>query len=390
MTEAQMNAMWDRDDPQEFAAAAQRMARSKDAQKAARRFFERIENPLLLDVEVDWNGLPVSDIYPREIPDVFSAAPIILKGRYAQPSEGDILVQGRQGGQTWQQTVHVVLPAQSQGAPDASALSAVWARERLEDLEVRQWLSSRLGNGTEDSAQLQTDIEETALRYKLMSRYTSFVAVEEKITNPGGAQETADTPIELAEGLSANGFFQQDASDASSNYAVSSGGGGFSSQAGDPLILVKAPADAAQVIAILPGGEIKRLHFVDGQWQARFDIPTYASEGDYVIQVIIVNQNGARRTLALHYTVDSTPTTAKGRAFGKDSQVHLKLQTGAEANRVVALLPWGTREELKSQNGVFSKSINVPQAWRHRAAKVTFIVTDRAHNRTVITVDLEK
>ncbi|HVF85218.1 MAG TPA: VIT domain-containing protein, partial [Abditibacteriaceae bacterium] len=56
------------------------------------------------------------------------------------------------------------------------------------------------------------------------------------------------------------------------------GGGGFRS--GDPLISVEAPDDTDQVTALLPGGVIKRLLFnaQSRKWEARFDIPTYASE----------------------------------------------------------------------------------------------------------------
>ncbi len=52
---------------------------SEDSQKVAQRFYERVAQPLLLDVAVDWGDLPVEDVLPRYIPDVFSAKPIILK-----------------------------------------------------------------------------------------------------------------------------------------------------------------------------------------------------------------------------------------------------------------------------------------------------------------------
>jgi len=40
----------------------------KGAKDAADRFYHRIASPLLLDVHVDWNGLPVEDVYPKQIP----------------------------------------------------------------------------------------------------------------------------------------------------------------------------------------------------------------------------------------------------------------------------------------------------------------------------------
>src|SRR4029079_15270115 len=42
-----------------------------DGSAAARRFHERVRNPLLTDISIDWNGLPVADVYPKSIPDLF-------------------------------------------------------------------------------------------------------------------------------------------------------------------------------------------------------------------------------------------------------------------------------------------------------------------------------
>src|SRR5213075_244586 len=44
-----------------------------DGSAAARRFAERVRQPLLTDVTVDWGGLPVADVYPARLPDLFAA-----------------------------------------------------------------------------------------------------------------------------------------------------------------------------------------------------------------------------------------------------------------------------------------------------------------------------
>src|SRR5258706_12533241 len=46
-----------------------------DGSAAARRMYERVRNPLLTDISIDWNGLPVADVYPKTVPDLFSAKP---------------------------------------------------------------------------------------------------------------------------------------------------------------------------------------------------------------------------------------------------------------------------------------------------------------------------
>ena len=53
-----------------------------DGSAAARRFHERVRNPLLTDISIDWNGLPVTDIYPQRMPDLFGAKPVIVNGRF--------------------------------------------------------------------------------------------------------------------------------------------------------------------------------------------------------------------------------------------------------------------------------------------------------------------
>src|SRR5205085_10043636 len=80
----------------------------------ADRFYNRIASPVLLDPQIEWNGLPVDDVYPKHIPDVFSAGPVIVKGRYTHAASGDITIRGLLRGKPWSQTLHVDLPALDQ------------------------------------------------------------------------------------------------------------------------------------------------------------------------------------------------------------------------------------------------------------------------------------
>jgi hypothetical protein len=164
---------------------------------------------------------------------------------------------------------------------------------------------------------------------------------------------------------------------------------------GDPLLSIEAPADAQQVVALLPGGEVKRLAYDahSGRWEARFDIPTYAAEGDFAITVIIVRKDGTRQTLVVHYHVDLTPPTGAGRAriaAGSEPTLRLELNAGADIARVKALLPWGAECSLRpsAQPHSFFGLVPIPSAWRSAPAIVTFVLTDKAHNRTVLHVDM--
>ena len=68
-----------------------------EAQAAADRFYERVHSPVLTNITIDWNGLPVTDVYPKDVRDLFSAKPVIITGRYTGAPSGKITIKGYQG-----------------------------------------------------------------------------------------------------------------------------------------------------------------------------------------------------------------------------------------------------------------------------------------------------
>ena len=69
-----------------------------DGSAAARRMHERVRNPLLTDISVDWNGLAVSDVYPKNIPDLFGAKPVVLTGPVFREQQGHDSSERKNGG----------------------------------------------------------------------------------------------------------------------------------------------------------------------------------------------------------------------------------------------------------------------------------------------------
>ncbi|HEX8833391.1 MAG TPA: VIT domain-containing protein, partial [Abditibacteriaceae bacterium] len=168
---------------------------------------------------------------------------------------------------------------------------------------------------------------------------------------------------------------------------------------GDPLISIDAPADAQKVVALLPGGDVKTLVYdaASKQWQVRFDIPTYAVEGPYTITIVIVHRDGTRHQFVLRYNVDVTAPGGTGRAAQVEAvttnALRLELEASADTTRVTALLPWGDKVEMSpsaGQTNRFLKLVPVPGKWQNRELAVTYILTDKAHNRTTLRVDMSK
>ncbi|WP_321474752.1 VIT and VWA domain-containing protein [uncultured Paludibaculum sp.] len=169
------------------------VALNDDGSAAARRFHERVRNPLLTDVTIDWHGLPVAEVYPNRIPDLFSAKPVIVNGRYTGPAAGTITLHGRMSGRPFSRDIQVNLPARQ---PDHDVLATLWARTKIEDLMHQNPQNPDVN-----------EVTRLGLEYRLVTQYTSFVAVEEKTVTRDGKPVRIDVPVEMPEGVSHEGVF---------------------------------------------------------------------------------------------------------------------------------------------------------------------------------------
>jgi Ca-activated chloride channel family protein len=179
------------------------LALNDDGSAAARRMHERIRNPLLTDISVDWNGLAVSDVYPKTIPDLFSAKPVILTGRYSGNSKGTIRLKGKMSGRDFVREI----PVDFSSAQTRDVLATLWARTRVDDLMSQDFNGAQQGNMTDEVKQ---SIIQLGLDYRLMTQFTSFVAVEEMIVTDGGTPRRIDVPVEVPEGVNRQAVFGEE------------------------------------------------------------------------------------------------------------------------------------------------------------------------------------
>jgi len=167
-----------------------------DGSAAARRFHERVRSPLLTDISLDFGSLNVSDVYPKRINDLFSAKPVIIFGRFTGSGSGTIKLKGRSLGSDVVREIPVNFPASD---PDHDVLATLWARTRIDDLTSQDYQNNK--------PEIEKTITNLGLEYRLMTRFTSFIAVEERIVTDGGQPRKIEVPVELPEGVSYEGVF---------------------------------------------------------------------------------------------------------------------------------------------------------------------------------------
>ena len=172
----------------------------ESADDALEAFRSWVTRPYLTDLTVDWGALPVADVSPDPVRDLGSGQTLTLVGRYLNGAEGDVVVRGKLGGRYWEQTVHVALPDDE---PRHAPLASLWARERIEEL-------LRVSPGMAPDG-VRAEVTAVALEYRLMSPFTSFVAVDDsRIVNAAGVSRTIHQALPVPDGVSFEGVFGKD------------------------------------------------------------------------------------------------------------------------------------------------------------------------------------
>ncbi|MBI3679277.1 MAG: VWA domain-containing protein [Acidobacteria bacterium] len=172
-----------------------------DGSAAAKRFHERMRNPLLTDIRIDWGGLPVTEVYPKRIPDLFAARPLVIHGRYNGPAKGAVRILGKAAGGDFARTVNVDFAA---GEPRHDVLASLWARTKIDDLMGQDYRGLQHGTLADD---LRSQITKLGLEFRLMTQFTAFVAVEERVVTEAGKPRRIEVPVEMPEGVSYQGVF---------------------------------------------------------------------------------------------------------------------------------------------------------------------------------------
>ncbi|NRD44492.1 VIT domain-containing protein [Corallococcus exiguus] len=335
---------------------------NRPEEDVAREFEQRMRGPVLTSVVVDTDGLPVSDVYPKSVPDLFAGQPLFLVGKFTGTGDGVLRISGRVRGQVHRFDVPVHFP---EVAPEHDSLKSLWARQRIDELTVEGYRG--------ETPEVVQGITDTALQYHLMSRYTSFVAVEQVArTAPNGESVREMVPVQLPDGMVSGALSREEI------------------PPGDPIISVRAPRNARRVTAYFPFGLVKPLTFdsLTRSWRGRFLVPLGVSDGYYTVFIIAELADGRVERSEVRYRLDSQ---------GNDFDVVLSQKEvspgdtltfdvdAVEATQEVSVygdLFGEDQQLLDSQDGLrFTKSLVIPEGTPAGSYELVFVARDAAGNR---------
>lgn len=161
-----------------------------DASIQAEKFRKYIQYPVLTDIQVDFGDFEIYDLEPPHIPDLFAERPVVLVGKWKGNAEGIISLKGRRGDSNFSKEL-VLSPDVSQTSHQA--LPQLWARKRIEMLSDFNKLI--------ETDQRIEQVTALGLKHSLLTKYTSFLAVDERIRNPNEAPHTVQQPLPLPQNV---------------------------------------------------------------------------------------------------------------------------------------------------------------------------------------------
>ncbi|HBP17985.1 MAG TPA: trypsin [Planctomycetes bacterium] len=148
----------------------------EDIEVSMSSFYDKIAAPVLTDLSLSVEGVRVSEVYPRELPDLFRGSQLLVLGRYSGEGHAAIRLRGKVAGETREYVFEAPFRA-SQSSPHIPRL---WAKRKIGYL-----LEQIRAHGQNE--ELKREIVRLARRYGLPTPYTSYLVLEEgAVARPTG------------------------------------------------------------------------------------------------------------------------------------------------------------------------------------------------------------
>ena len=157
------------------------LGENDDLEVAISQYYEKISSPLLSDLQVDYGNIRVKHTYPRTLPDLFKGSQLILVGKYTGRGPVAVTLSGK----VEKKEKRFILRDQALDKTDSYRfLPRLWASRRIGYLleEIR------LHGGKDE---LVDEVKTLALKYGIVTPYTSFLVTEEERVSSDAAAPDA-------------------------------------------------------------------------------------------------------------------------------------------------------------------------------------------------------
>jgi Ca-activated chloride channel family protein len=284
-------------------------------------------------------------VYPLQ-DAVFSGSMATWVGRYTKPVQSvEFTAHGVRDGTPFAIAKKVELPREN---AEHSQLPRLWARARVGAL------LEKIERQGEDQASIE-EIIRLARQYKLVTPYTSFLAVPRALLRPRVIRP------------------------------------------GDPVIRVKTHDSIVSVVALFPFGLTQGLRYLPNEdiWQTRFYAPKDLADGTYSVKLVLRDRAGnvykEHKTFVIASKSPEVQIKLARKRYRAGETVQVKVATSQNTRTLVARIegvaPAGLRWD--AQAGANTGELRIPEQMIPGTYKLTVTAEDIAHNMGSQGVDIE-
>jgi Ca-activated chloride channel family protein len=309
-------------------------------------FLSKIGRSPIGQLQLAMNPPDATDsVYPLQ-DAAFSGSIASWVGRYSKPQQNvSFTVEGLRDGRPLQISGNTAFPRESLEHPQ---LPRLWARARVDAL------LQKIEREGEDQATID-EIIRLSRKYKLVTPYTSFLAVPRALLRPRVIRP------------------------------------------GDPILRVKTDESINSVVALFPFGLVQPLRHLSAEdvWQTRFLAPTDMQDGTYSVRLILRDKLGHTYRESKTFVIASKPPVVQVKLdrtrFQRGEAVDLKVRASQNTRTLVARLEGAAPVELRWNQsvGASTGSLLIPEQAIPGTYKLTVTGEDIAHNIGTQEVQLE-
>jgi len=309
-------------------------------------FLSKIGRSPIGQLQLAMNPPDATDsVYPLQ-DAAFSGSIASWVGRYSKPQQNvSFTVEGLRDGRPLQISGNTAFPRESLEHPQ---LPRLWARARVDAL------LQKIEREGEDQATID-EIIRLSRKYKLVTPYTSFLAVPRALLRPRVIRP------------------------------------------GDPILRVKTDESINSVVALFPFGLVQPLRHLSAEdvWQTRFLAPTDMQDGTYSVRLILRDKLGHTYRESKTFVIASKPPVVQVKLdrtrFQRGEAVDLKVRASQNTRTLVARLEGAAPVELRWNQsvGASAGSLLIPEQAIPGTYKLKVTGEDIAHNIGTQEVQLE-
>jgi Ca-activated chloride channel family protein len=150
------------------------------------KFYEKISTPVLTDLQIDFGGLDVYDVFPTPLPDLFEGNQVIITGRYRDGKKTDLTVTGIANGKekNYRYSSQRFADGENPSDQEFISLPRLWATRKI------GYLLNQIRLQGADQETID-QIVQLSLRYGIVTPYTSFLVTEDMPMGAEAQQEAA-------------------------------------------------------------------------------------------------------------------------------------------------------------------------------------------------------